>query len=70
MDCKCRLEKVLCEVRVKVSRYRPSVAQRVGRDIALLFHDRGTRRWGVVSNTPRPHFTSGKEPVLILQEAG
>jgi len=26
------------------SRYRPSVAQRVGRGIALLFHDRGTRR--------------------------
>ena len=28
----------------KVSRYRPGVAQRVGRGIALLFHDRGTRR--------------------------
>ena len=27
------------------SRYRPGVAQRVGRGIALLFHDRGTRRW-------------------------
>ena len=26
------------------SRYRPGVAQRVGRGIALLFHDRGTRR--------------------------
>jgi len=26
------------------SRYRPDVAQRVGRGIALLFHDRGTRR--------------------------
>ena len=26
------------------ARYRPGVAQRVGRDIALLFHDRGTRR--------------------------
>ena len=26
------------------SRYRPGVAQRVGRSIALLFHDRGTRR--------------------------
>ena len=30
--------------KVKCSRYRPGVAQRVGRDIALLFHDRGTRR--------------------------
>jgi len=26
------------------SRYRPGVARRVGRGIALLFHDRGTRR--------------------------
>jgi len=30
--------------KVKWPRYRPSVAQRVGRIIALLFHDRGTRR--------------------------
>jgi len=30
--------------KVKFSRFRPGVAQRVGRDIALLFHDRGTRR--------------------------
>jgi hypothetical protein len=28
----------------KVFRYRPGVAQRVGRGIALLFLDRGTRR--------------------------
>jgi hypothetical protein len=46
------------------------VAQRVGRGIALLFHDRGTRRGWVVSSTPRPHFTTGKYPVPILQEAG
>ena len=32
------------EVKVKCSRYRPGVAQRVGRVTALLFHDRGTRR--------------------------
>ena len=38
--------------KVKWSRYRPGMAQRVGRDIALLFHDRGTRRGWVVSNTP------------------
>jgi hypothetical protein len=31
-------------IKVKWSRYRPGVAQRVGRGIALLFHDRGTRR--------------------------
>jgi len=52
--------------KVKWSRYRPGVAQRVGRGIALLFHDRGTRRGWVVSSTPRPHFTSGKDPVPIL----
>jgi hypothetical protein len=46
------------------------VAQRVGRGIAILFHDRGTRGGWVVSSTPRPHFTPGKDPVPILQEAG
>ena len=54
---------------VKFSRYRPGVAQRVGRGIALLFHNRGSRR-GVVSSTPRLQFTPGKDPVPILQEAG
>ena len=58
------------KVNVKWSRYRPGVAQRVGRGIALLFHDRSTRRWWVVSSTPWPHFTPGKDPVPILQEAG
>jgi len=46
--------------KVKWSHYRPGVAQRVGRGIALLFHDHGTRRGWVVSSTPRPHFTLGK----------
>ena len=46
------------------------MAQLVGRGIALLFHDRGTRRGWVVSSTPRPHFTPGKHPVPIVQEAG
>ena len=32
------------KVKVKIPRYRPGVAQRVGRGIALLFHDRGTGR--------------------------
>jgi len=58
------------KVKVKWSRYRPGVAQRVGRGIALLFHDRGTRRGWVVSSTSRPHFTPEKDPVPILQEAG
>jgi len=57
-------------VKVKGSRYWSGVAQRVGRHIALLFHDRGTRRGLVVSSTPRPHFTPGKDSVSILQEAG
>ena len=57
-------------IKVKWSRYRPGVAQRVGKVIALLFHDRGTRRGWVFSSTPRPHFTAGKDPVPIVQEAG
>ena len=60
----------ICIKKVKWSRYRAGVAQRVGRGIALLSRDHGTR-WGwVVSSTPRPHFTPGKDPVPILQEAG
>ena len=42
----------------------------MGTGIALLFHYRGTRRGWVVSSTPRPHFTTGKDPVPILHEAG
>ena len=48
---------------------RPGVAQRVVRGIALLFHDHSTRRGWVVSSTPRPHFTTGKDPVPILEDA-
>ena len=59
-----------CVKKLKWSRYRPGVAQRVGSGIALLFHDHGTRRGWMVSSTPRPHFTPGKDPVPILQEAG
>ena len=56
--------------KIKWSRYRPGVAQRVGTGIALLFHGRSTRRGWMVSSTPRPHFTPRKDPVHILQEAG
>jgi hypothetical protein len=42
----------------------------MGRNIALLFHDRDTRRWWVVSSTIRPHFAPGKDPGIILQEDG
>jgi len=61
---------IIIIIKVKWSRYRPGMAQRVGRGIALLFHDRGTRRGWVVSSTPRPHFTPGKDPIPILQEIG
>ena len=61
---------IIIKVKVKWSRYRPGLAQRVGRGIALLFHDRVTiRGWGV-SSTPQSHFTPGKDPVPILQEDG
>jgi len=63
------VRQVWWKLKVKFSRYRPGVAQRVGRGIALLFHDHGTRRGWVVSSTPRPHFTPGKDSVPILQEA-
>ena len=46
------------------------MAQRVGRVIALPFHDRDTRRGLVVSSTLRQHFIPGKELVSIVQEAG
>ena len=64
------LNVAVVKVKVKWSRYRPGVAQRVDTGIVLLFHDCDIRRGWVVSNTPRPHFTPGKDPVPILQEAG
>ena len=45
-------------------------AHRGSRDIALLFHDHGTKRGEGVSVTPRPLFTPGKDLVPIVQEAG
>ena len=57
-------------VKVKWSRYRPGVAQRVGRGIALFFHDRGTRRRWVVSSTPRPHFTPRKTRFPLYRRLG
>jgi len=59
----------ICISKVTWSRYRPGVAQRVGRGIALLFHDRGTKRGWVVSSTPRTDFTPGKDPIPIVQQA-
>ena len=48
----------------------PVVCQNVGRGVALLFHDRGTRRGWVVSSMSRPHFTPGKDLLPVVQEAG
>jgi hypothetical protein len=48
--CNCRPVKV----KVKSSQYRPKLAERVGRGIALLFLDLGARRGWVVSTRPRP----------------
>jgi hypothetical protein len=57
--------------KVQFSCYQPSVAQRVGRGIALLLHDRGTRRGRAVRSTPQPNSTPpGKDPVPIVQKAG
>ena len=61
----CTLEK-----KVKCSPYRPGVAQRVGRVIPLLFHDRGTRRGWVVSSTPRPHFNPRKTRYPLYRSLG
>ena len=56
--------------KVKWSRHRPSVAQRVVSVITLLFHDRGTRRWWVVSSTPRPHFNLEKNQYPFYRRLG
>ena len=45
-------------------------AHRGSRGIALPFLNHGTRRGWVVSVTPRPLFTPGKDSVPIVQEAG
>ena len=46
------------------------MAQTVGRNTALPFHDRSTGSGRVVSGTARPDFIPGKDWVHILQEAG
>jgi len=69
-NAKVSIKRTYIRVQVKWSRYRPGVARREGTGIALLFHNRGTRKGRVVSSTPRPHFTPGKDAAPILQEAG
>jgi len=48
----------------------PLQARRVGRGIALLFHDRGTRRGWVVSSTARPHLPPGKRRYPFQRRLG
>ena len=61
------LKKVKCTL---VQALRLCTARRGSRGIALTFHDHGTRRgWGVRAK-PWPLFTTGKDPVLIVQELG
>jgi len=57
-------------IKVRYSLYRPGVAQRVGRGVALLFHDCGPRRGWMVSSTPRPHFTPGKNRYPFYRRLG
>ena len=65
-----------CKVKLKVTLVQAlrlctgRTAHRESRGIALPFDDHGTRRGWEVSVTPRPLFTIGKDPVLIVQEAG
>jgi hypothetical protein len=61
--------KVKCTLVQALRLCTDSMAHRGNRDIALLFHDHGTRSgWGV-RVTPRPLFTPGKDPVPVVQEA-
>ena len=43
-SCQSRQVAIYLKKKLKCSRYRPGVSHRVGRGMALLFHDRGTRR--------------------------
>ena len=42
----------------------------MGTGIALLFHYHGTSRRWVVSSTPRPYFTYGKDPYPLYRRLG
>ena len=48
----------------------PVVAQGMGRGIALVFHDRDTRRGECSAARPGRTLLPGKDPVPIVQEAG
>jgi len=57
-------------VKVKWSPYRPGVAQRAGRGIALLFHDRCTRRCEWSAARPGRTLPSGKTRYQFYRRLG
>ena len=60
----------LVKVKVKLSRYRPGVAQRVGRGIAVLLHDRGTRRGEWSAARPGRTLPPGKTQYRLDRRLG
>jgi hypothetical protein len=59
------------KVKLKWSRYRPGVPQRVGRGIALLFHARGTRRWvSGQGHAPAALYPRGKTRYPLYRRLG
>ena len=57
-------------MKVKWSRYRSSVAQKVGRGIALLFQDRGTRRGESSAARPGRTLPPGKTRYPLYRRMG
>jgi len=57
-------------VKVMFSRYRPGVAQREGRGIALLFYDRNTRRGEWSAARPGRTLPPGKTRYLFYRRLG
>jgi hypothetical protein len=63
--------KMHIKVKVKLSRYRPGVAQRVGRGIALLFHARSIIRGGEwLAARPKPNLPPGKTRYPLYKRLG
>ena len=58
------------KVKVKWCRYRPGVAQRVGSGIALLFHDRSTRRGEWSAARPGRTLPPGKTRYPLYRRLG
>jgi len=72
--CQCHVWHICVKKKVKCTLVQP-LRLRTGRtarrgSIALPFLDHGTRRARGVSVTPWPHFTPGKDPAPIVQQAG